>query len=144
MLFAQIYTWSFCFMLQCKHPLFSPAPLSCVCRFQKLSARWFREFPWPEAERVREFVEDDDLFLHLYRELYYRHIYAMHKVSARGLDTLKACLLGLHSAMYSMGRVIASRLPCSCASVSIYSRDSGSYDSLCLLDCCVQWRTYPK
>lgn len=56
---------------------------TCVCRFQKLSTRWFREFPWPEAERISDFVEQDELFLHLYRELYYRHIYAMHKVGTQ-------------------------------------------------------------
>ena len=59
-----------------------PLSSSCVCRFQKLSARWFREYPWPEAEKISDIVEQDELFLHLYRELYCRHIYAMHKVGA--------------------------------------------------------------
>ena len=32
--------------------------------------------PWPEAEEVAPYVNDDPIFLNLYRELYYRHIYA--------------------------------------------------------------------
>jgi len=62
-----------------------------VHRFQKLSARWFREYPWPEAEKISDIVEHDELFLHLYRELYCRHIYAMHKV---GLLIVRMCVLG--------------------------------------------------
>lgn len=47
--------------------------------FNKLSDRWFTEDPWPEAERISELVGNDEMFLTLYKELYFRHIYAKHK-----------------------------------------------------------------
>jgi translation initiation factor 3 subunit L len=47
--------------------------------FQRLSTRWFREYPWPEADKIADIVGNDEVFLHLYRELHYRHVYAMHK-----------------------------------------------------------------
>jgi translation initiation factor 3 subunit L len=49
--------------------------------FNKLSDRWFTEDPWPEAERVATLdgVGNDEVFLTLYKELYFRHIYAKHK-----------------------------------------------------------------
>lgn len=27
-----------------------------LCSFRRLSERWFTEFPWPEAERIAQFV----------------------------------------------------------------------------------------
>lgn len=47
--------------------------------FSKLSERYFVEFPWPDAERIAPFVENDEVFLVLYKELRFRHIYAKHK-----------------------------------------------------------------
>merc|ERR1712117_769854 len=32
--------------------------------------------PWPEAEDIAPYVADDPIFLNLYKELYFRHIYA--------------------------------------------------------------------
>ena len=43
--------------------------------FPKLTEQFFKNSPWPESEVVSQYVQDD-LFLILYRELYYRHIYA--------------------------------------------------------------------
>jgi translation initiation factor 3 subunit L len=31
---------------------------------------------WPEPEDILPYVTDDGFFLNLYKELYYRHIYA--------------------------------------------------------------------
>jgi translation initiation factor 3 subunit L len=44
--------------------------------FPKLTDDFFKTSPWPEADAVAQHVDDDSLFLILYRELYYRHIYA--------------------------------------------------------------------
>ena len=72
--------------------------------FNKLSDRWFTEDPWPGVEQVvalddsgsmadgrGQYLEtgvtpslslsSDEIFLTLYKELYFRHIYAKHKVS---------------------------------------------------------------
>ncbi|XP_044296946.1 eukaryotic translation initiation factor 3 subunit L [Varanus komodoensis] len=42
----------------------------------KLTERFFKNTPWPEAEAIAPQVGNDDVFLILYKELYYRHIYA--------------------------------------------------------------------
>ncbi|XP_002736781.1 eukaryotic translation initiation factor 3 subunit L [Saccoglossus kowalevskii] len=44
--------------------------------FNKLTERFFKNSPWPEAEHVAPVVDRDPLFVILYKELYYRHIYA--------------------------------------------------------------------
>ncbi|XP_022317816.2 eukaryotic translation initiation factor 3 subunit L-like [Crassostrea virginica] len=44
--------------------------------FNKLTERFFKTSPWPEAEVVAPIVQNDHLFLILYKELFYRHIYA--------------------------------------------------------------------
>ncbi|KAG2188720.1 hypothetical protein INT44_003859 [Umbelopsis vinacea] len=44
--------------------------------FNKLTDRFYAKQPWPEAELISPLVDDDQVFLTLYRELYYRHIYA--------------------------------------------------------------------
>merc|ERR1712179_657182 len=42
----------------------------------KLTEQYFKTSPWPDAEEIESFVQGDQLFLILYKELYYRHIYA--------------------------------------------------------------------
>ena len=42
----------------------------------KLSEEYFKSSPWPEAEEIAPYVQDDALFLILYKDLYFRHIYA--------------------------------------------------------------------
>lgn len=44
--------------------------------FPKLSETYFERKEWPDEKEVSELVEKDDLFLTLYKELYYRHIHA--------------------------------------------------------------------
>ena len=44
--------------------------------FPKLTEQYYKSSPWPDAEDIAPHVEDDPIFLNLYRELYYRHIYA--------------------------------------------------------------------
>jgi translation initiation factor 3 subunit L len=44
--------------------------------FPKMTEELFKSTPWPEAEEIAPFVQEDQLFLILYKELYYRHIYA--------------------------------------------------------------------
>lgn len=48
----------------------------CSIRFPKLTEEHFKTSPWPDAEEVTPLVDDDQPFLILYKELYYRHIYA--------------------------------------------------------------------
>jgi hypothetical protein len=45
-------------------------------RFNRLTEKFFQKVPWPEAETIAPIVNNDPHFLILYRELYYRHIYA--------------------------------------------------------------------
>uniref|UniRef100_A0A672GVW4 Eukaryotic translation initiation factor 3 subunit L n=1 Tax=Salarias fasciatus TaxID=181472 RepID=A0A672GVW4_SALFA len=44
--------------------------------WNKLTDRFFKTSPWPEAEGIASLVGNDAVFLILYKELYYRHIYA--------------------------------------------------------------------
>ncbi|PVD37619.1 hypothetical protein C0Q70_00215 [Pomacea canaliculata] len=44
--------------------------------FNKLTDRFFKNSPWPEAEVIAPIVGNDQVFLILYKELYYRHVYA--------------------------------------------------------------------
>jgi len=44
--------------------------------FNKLTDRFFKNSPWPNADVIAPFVDEDELFLILYKELYFRHIYA--------------------------------------------------------------------
>jgi len=45
-------------------------------RFNRLTEKFFQKVPWPEAEAIAPIVNNDPQFMILYRELYYRHIYA--------------------------------------------------------------------
>uniref|UniRef100_A0A672MVQ9 Eukaryotic translation initiation factor 3, subunit 6 interacting protein n=1 Tax=Sinocyclocheilus grahami TaxID=75366 RepID=A0A672MVQ9_SINGR len=49
--------------------------------WNKLTDRFFKTSPWPEAEAIASLVGNDAVFLILYKELYYRHIYAKVSVS---------------------------------------------------------------
>lgn len=44
--------------------------------FNKLTDRFFSNDKWPNADVVATYMQRDDIFLILYKELYYRHIYA--------------------------------------------------------------------
>ena len=44
--------------------------------FNKLSERYFKKSSWPPAEAIAEFVDNDHVFCLLYKEMYFRHIYA--------------------------------------------------------------------
>ncbi|XP_017890437.1 eukaryotic translation initiation factor 3 subunit L [Ceratina calcarata] len=44
--------------------------------FPKISEQFFEKSSWPDATAIKPFVDNDSLFLCLYKELYYRHIYA--------------------------------------------------------------------
>ena len=50
------------------------AILAIVCAQISLSCELFEL--WQDAEEIAPFVQEDQLFLILYKELYYRHIYA--------------------------------------------------------------------
>ena len=45
--------------------------------FPKLTESFFKTQPWPEVEELLSFLPDDNsLFFIIYKELYFRHIYA--------------------------------------------------------------------
>lgn len=44
--------------------------------FPRLTEQYFDKTPWPEVGEIKYLVNCDPVFLILYRELYYRHIYA--------------------------------------------------------------------
>ncbi|EGI70009.1 Eukaryotic translation initiation factor 3 subunit L, partial [Acromyrmex echinatior] len=44
--------------------------------FPKISEQLFDKSPWPDASTIAHIVDNDAVFLTLYKELYYRHIYA--------------------------------------------------------------------
>ena len=44
--------------------------------FQTLSDRLFKETPWPSVDAVAHHVDNDHVFCLLYREMWYRHLYA--------------------------------------------------------------------
>eukprot|EP01135_Chromosphaera_perkinsii_P009691 Nk52_evm17s1837 gene=Nk52_evmTU17s1837 len=44
--------------------------------FNKLTERYFKNQPWPPVESIARLVDSNPLFLTLYKELYYRHIYS--------------------------------------------------------------------
>merc|ERR1719291_338212 len=44
--------------------------------FNKLTDRYYKSSPWPPAEAIAPLVNNDQQFLLLYKELYYRHIYS--------------------------------------------------------------------
>jgi translation initiation factor 3 subunit L len=44
--------------------------------FQKLSDRMFKNSPWPLVEAIAPYVDNDHVFCLLYRELWFRHVYA--------------------------------------------------------------------
>lgn len=42
--------------------------------WNKLTEKYFAKTEWPDAELVAPLVDEDQLFLTLYRELYYRYV----------------------------------------------------------------------
>lgn len=44
--------------------------------FPKLSEQYFEKQAWPHPEEVEAIINDDAIFMILYKELYYRHIHA--------------------------------------------------------------------
>ncbi|KAJ6674103.1 EUKARYOTIC TRANSLATION INITIATION FACTOR 3 SUBUNIT L [Salix viminalis] len=44
--------------------------------FQTLSDRFFKDSPWPSVDAVATYVDNDRVFCLLYREMWFRHLYA--------------------------------------------------------------------
>lgn len=44
--------------------------------FQSLSDRLFKDTPWPSVDAVAHDVDNDHVFCLLYREMWFRHLYA--------------------------------------------------------------------
>lgn len=44
--------------------------------FQTLSERLFKDTPWPSVDAVAHYVDTDHVFCLLYREMWFRHLYA--------------------------------------------------------------------
>ncbi|RAL38020.1 unnamed protein product [Cuscuta campestris] len=48
----------------------------CETSFQSLSERMFKDTPWPSVDAVAPYVDNDHVFCLLYREMWFRHLYA--------------------------------------------------------------------
>lgn len=48
----------------------------CETSFQSLSERLFKDTPWPSVEAIAPYVDNDHVFCLLYREMWFRHLYA--------------------------------------------------------------------
>lgn len=44
--------------------------------FARLSERHYKQLPWPSVELLADLVDEDHVFCLLYKELYFRHLYA--------------------------------------------------------------------
>ncbi|CAA0838369.1 RNA polymerase I-associated factor PAF67 [Striga hermonthica] len=44
--------------------------------FQSISDRFFKDSPWPSVDSVAPYVDNDHVFCLLYREMWFRHLYA--------------------------------------------------------------------
>lgn len=44
--------------------------------FLKLSDRYYKSVPWPDVRLIADVVDQDHVFCLLYKEMYYRHLYA--------------------------------------------------------------------
>uniref|UniRef100_A0A383V606 Eukaryotic translation initiation factor 3 subunit L n=1 Tax=Tetradesmus obliquus TaxID=3088 RepID=A0A383V606_TETOB len=51
--------------------------------FPKLSDRYFKQGPWPPVDAISDLVDQDHVFCLLYKELYFRHLYAKTQPSLR-------------------------------------------------------------
>ena len=45
--------------------------------WNELSEKWYKNSSWPKVEVIAPFVNNDALFLVLYKEMYYRHVYSL-------------------------------------------------------------------
>lgn len=43
---------------------------------KRLTDKFYKNAPWPSADQIAPIVNDDKIFLTLYKELYFRHLYA--------------------------------------------------------------------
>ncbi|CAE6121167.1 unnamed protein product [Arabidopsis arenosa] len=48
----------------------------CETSFQSISERLFKETSWPSVEAIAPYVDNDHVFCLLYREMWFRHLYA--------------------------------------------------------------------
>ncbi|AED93480.1 putative proteasome component (PCI) domain, translation initiation factor 3 complex subunit L [Arabidopsis thaliana] len=48
----------------------------CETSFQSISERLFKDTPWPSVEAIAPYVDNDHVFCLLYREMWFRHLYA--------------------------------------------------------------------
>ncbi|CAI9759650.1 unnamed protein product [Fraxinus pennsylvanica] len=51
--------------------------------FQSISDRFFKDSPWPSVDAVAPYVDNDHVFCLLYREMWFRHLYARHSPTLR-------------------------------------------------------------
>ncbi|VEL28413.1 unnamed protein product [Protopolystoma xenopodis] len=89
-------------------------PFSCYARFPKLTEQYFINTRWPSVEMIVPLVGDDRYFLMLYRELYYRHIYA-HNTTGLSVDDMRnsfANYCSLFAELLDASKPLLLELPC--------------------------------
>lgn len=56
--------------------------------FQLLTERMFRDTPWPSVEAVASYVDNDHVFCMLYKEMWFRHLFA--RVMPTGMQRVES------------------------------------------------------
>lgn len=63
-------------LLNAQNPNLSEIQAAYEQGWARLTEKYYPKSEWPETEIIAPLVNHDEVFLTLYRELYYRHVYA--------------------------------------------------------------------
>ncbi|KAF6776659.1 hypothetical protein AHF37_03574 [Paragonimus kellicotti] len=82
-------------------------------QFPKLTDQYFGSTRWPSAEVIAQLLDTDPLFLMLYNELYYRHVYAHVSTSLSVEDMVQSYLnyCSLFNALIKADKPVSLNLP---------------------------------
>ncbi|CAL8075395.1 unnamed protein product [Calicophoron daubneyi] len=82
-------------------------------RFPKLTEQYFMSTRWPSVDVIAQLVDKDSIFLMLYNELYYRHIYAHVSTGLSVEDMVQSYLnyCSLFNALIKSEKPISLSLP---------------------------------
>ncbi|GLC72487.1 hypothetical protein PLESTF_001252900 [Pleodorina starrii] len=68
--------WAYFFYRHIRHRNIPEIESMYEVSFLKLSDRFYKAAPWPEVKYIAEVVDQDHVFCLLYKEMYFRHLYA--------------------------------------------------------------------
>jgi len=76
--------------------------------FPKLTDQYFKTCPWPEAEEIMPYIKpDDSIFIYLYKELCFRHLYAR----VQGGPTVEQRMNSHHNYCHLFNYILSSETP---------------------------------